>query len=72
MLQLQQKTHPEVFQVDNNMYMLADAFCLSYIGTQCEADKYNPYKTQLHLRNVLAAYTFHLLWFGWLSFFTGL
>ena len=72
MLQLLQKTHPKVFQLDNNTYTLADAFWLSHIGTWCEADEYNLCKAELHLRNVIGADPFLLLWFEWRSFFTGL
>lgn len=54
------------------MYTLADAFWLYHVGTQSEADEYNLCKAELHPRNVVATDPFPLLWFGWLSFFTGL
>lgn len=72
MQQLQQKTHPKVFQLDNNTCSLADALWLFHIGTRREADEHNLCKAELHLRNAVGADPFPLPWFGWLSFFTGL
>lgn len=73
MLQLQQKTHPKVFQLGNNIYMPAYAFWLSYMGgTWSEVDEYNLFKVDCCLRNVRGADPFPLLWFVGLSFFTGL
>lgn len=61
--QLQQKTHPKVFQLGNNTYMPADAFWLSFMGsdTWCEVDDYNLLKVEFCLRNVIADDPFLLL-----------
>lgn len=48
MLQLQQKTHLKVSQLDKNMYSLGSILWLSHTGTWCEADEFSSYKAELY------------------------